>query len=78
MLVIWSVKKVGVGWGGGGPPPKFFLALWASYWAENKGDTGPQGPSPGSATSVKFKAQQQQQQQQLTTRLSPNTLEVKT
>ena len=75
MLVIWSVKKVGVGWGGGGPP-QFFLALQASYYSENKGDTGPQGPSPGSATGVKFKTQQQQQQ--FTTKLGPNTSEVKT
>ena len=58
MLVIWSIKKVGVGWGGGGLK-KIFWALWALYCTDNKGDPGPQGLSPGSATGVKFKTQQQ-------------------
>ena len=68
----WS----GVGWGWS--QKKFFSA---SYCSENKGGPGPLGLSTGSATGVKFKTQQQQQQQQqqqLTTKLGPNTLEVKT
>ena len=37
----------------GGPVSKnFFLALWASVWSKNEGETGPQGPSPGSATGI--------------------------
>ena len=31
-------------------PPKIFSALRAWVWSENKGGTGPSGPSPGSAT----------------------------
>ena len=55
---------------------KSFPALRASYCSEKKGGPGPQGPFPGPATGVKFKTQQQQQQQ-LTTKLGPNTLEVR-
>ena len=55
---------------------KSFLALRASYCSEKKGGPGPQSPFPGPATGVKFKTQQQQQQQ-LTTKLGPNTLEVR-
>ena len=32
--------------GGGGGSQKFFLALWASFWAKNKGGPGPPGPLP--------------------------------
>ena len=55
---------------------KSFPALRTSYCSEKKGGPGPQGPFPGPATGVKFKTQQQQQQQ-LTTKLGPNTLEVR-
>ena len=40
--------KVG---GGGRSPKKFFSALRASFWSENKGGPGPLGPSPGFATA---------------------------
>ena len=37
--------------GGGAVFKKFFLALWASVWTQNKGGPpGLRGPSPGSAT----------------------------
>ena len=59
----WSQKKV-------------FRPFGPHIALKKKGGPGPQGPFPGPATGVKFKTQQQQQQQ-LTTKLGPNTLEVR-
>ena len=36
---------------GGGQSPKFFSALFASFWSKNKGDRAPPGSSPRSATA---------------------------
>ena len=51
--VIQTLRKVGGGGGGGcrGGLPNIFSAPRASVCSKNKGDAGPPGPSPGSATA---------------------------
>ena len=44
MLVIWSVKKVGVGWGGGGPPPNFFWPFGPHIGLKIRGTQAPRAP----------------------------------